>query len=71
MYLNRQASLSPAHVLVPQFWKHDTPDQVFDAFNEGAVRATAMLRSQSAQTRKKYASSLGHASSASVKTTNM
>jgi SAM-dependent methyltransferase len=39
--------------LVPQCWHHDTPDQVFDAFNEGAVRATAMLRAQPAETREK------------------
>lgn len=32
--------------IVSQIWHHDTPDQVFDAFNEGAVRATAMLQSQ-------------------------
>jgi ubiquinone/menaquinone biosynthesis C-methylase UbiE len=32
--------------VVPQYWYHSSPDQVFDAFNEGAVRATAMLRSQ-------------------------
>lgn len=32
--------------IVPQFWRHTTPEQVFDAFNEGAVRATAMLQSQ-------------------------
>lgn len=32
--------------IVPQHWRHSSPDQVFDAFNEGAVRATAMLRSQ-------------------------
>ena len=32
--------------LVPQYWRHRTPDQVFDAFNQGAVRATAMLQSQ-------------------------
>lgn len=32
--------------VVPQFWRHKTPNQVFDAFNKGAVRATAMLRSQ-------------------------
>ncbi|MCR9139311.1 MAG: methyltransferase domain-containing protein [Alphaproteobacteria bacterium] len=32
--------------IVPQYWQHTTPDQLFDAFNEGAVRATAMLRSQ-------------------------
>jgi ubiquinone/menaquinone biosynthesis C-methylase UbiE len=40
-------------VVVPQHWQHDTPDQVFDAFNEGAVRATAMLRAQPAGTREK------------------
>lgn len=32
--------------IIPQFWRHHTPDQVFDAFNDGAVRATAMLQSQ-------------------------
>lgn len=31
---------------VSQHWRHTTPDQLFNAFNEGAVRATAMLRSQ-------------------------
>jgi hypothetical protein len=45
--------VEPCTQLVPQFWRHDTPDQVFDAFNEGAVRATAMLRSQSPRTRDK------------------
>ncbi len=33
-------------VVVRQVWRHLTPDQVFDAFKEGAVRATAMLKSQ-------------------------
>ncbi|MCR9123417.1 MAG: methyltransferase domain-containing protein [Phyllobacteriaceae bacterium] len=32
--------------VVPQTWRHSNPDQLFDAFNEGAVRATAMLKSQ-------------------------
>lgn len=32
--------------IVPQVWRHQTPNQIFDAFNEGAVRATAMLQSQ-------------------------
>jgi ubiquinone/menaquinone biosynthesis C-methylase UbiE len=41
--------VEPDTRLVSQYWHHDTPDQVFDAFNEGAVRATAMLRAQSAQ----------------------
>ncbi len=29
-----------------QVWRHPAPDQVFDAFNKSAVRATAMLCSQ-------------------------
>lgn len=37
--------------IVPQHWRHATPDQVFDAFHEGAVRATAMLRSQPEEVR--------------------
>lgn len=32
--------------IVPQFWRHQTPNQIFDAFNQGAVRATAMLQTQ-------------------------
>ena len=32
--------------VIPQHWRHSTPDEVFDAFNAGAVRATAMLKSQ-------------------------
>lgn len=38
--------------IVPQYWRHNSPDLVFDAFNEGAVRATAMLRSQPAGVRE-------------------
>lgn len=45
--------VEPHTRLVAQFWRHETPDQVFDAFNEGAVRATAILRSQSARDRDK------------------
>jgi len=45
--------VEPNTCLVPQYWHHDTPDQVFDAFNEGAVRATAMLRAQSEEAREK------------------
>lgn len=41
----------PSTKIVPQHWHHDSPDLVFDAFNEGAVRATAMLRSQQADVR--------------------
>ena len=49
-----QAGFVHAHTrIVEQFWCHDTPDRVFDAFNEGAVRATAMLRSQPEQAREK------------------
>ncbi|WP_108883177.1 methyltransferase domain-containing protein [Anderseniella sp. Alg231-50] len=43
--------VEPATVTVPQYWRHTSPDQVFDAFNEGAVRATAMLRAQPADAR--------------------
>lgn len=43
----------PITRLVPQYWHHGSPDEVFDAFNEGAVRATAMLRSQPEQVRDK------------------
>lgn len=39
--------------LVEQQWRHSSPEQVFDAFNEGAVRATAMLQSQPNEVRKK------------------
>lgn len=38
--------------IVPQYWLHRTPDEVFAAFNEGAVRATAMLRSQPSNVRE-------------------
>ena len=38
--------------ITPQFWRHTTTDQVFDAFNEGAVRATAMLNSQPKKVRE-------------------
>ena len=33
-------------VVAAQTWRHSNPDEVIDAFSEGAVRATAMLRSQ-------------------------
>ena len=36
--------------VVPLFWHHDTTEQLFEAFSEGAVRASAMLKSQSAET---------------------
>lgn len=40
-------------VITPQVWRHSGPDAVFDAFNEGAVRATAMLKSQPEEARVK------------------
>jgi ubiquinone/menaquinone biosynthesis C-methylase UbiE len=43
----------PQTRIVQQIFYHDTPDRLFDAFNEGAVRATAMLRSQPEAAREK------------------
>ena len=40
-------------VVTPQVWRHSDPDELFDAFNEGAVRATAMLKSQPENVRAK------------------
>jgi SAM-dependent methyltransferase len=45
--------VEPQTCIVPQFWRHDTPTRVFDAFNECAVRATAMLTSQPEDAREK------------------
>ena len=45
--------VEPGTRIVGQFWRHDTPDQVFDAFHDGAVRATAMLRGQPDAAREK------------------
>lgn len=42
----------PESRIVPQYWRHETPDLVFDAFNEGAVRATAMLKAQPREARE-------------------
>ncbi|MFV2052251.1 class I SAM-dependent methyltransferase [Aliiroseovarius sp. YM-037] len=39
--------------ITPQVWRHTRPDEVFDAFNEGAVRATAMLKCQPEKVREK------------------
>lgn len=44
--------VEPNTKIVQQYWHHSSPDLVFDAFNEGAVRATAMLRSQPADVRE-------------------
>jgi ubiquinone/menaquinone biosynthesis C-methylase UbiE len=38
--------VEPRTQVVPQYWRHASPDQLFDAFDQGAVRATAMLRGQ-------------------------
>lgn len=38
--------------LVSQIWHHRSPDDLFDAFDKGAVRATAMLRSQPPEVRE-------------------
>lgn len=40
-----------------QIWHHSSPNELFDAFNKGALRATAMLNSQpeNARTRIKEA----------------
>ena len=38
--------IASATRIVPQFWHHSSADEVFAAFSEGAVRATAMLRAQ-------------------------
>ncbi len=45
--------IDPVTQFVPQYWRHSSPNDVFDAFNEGAVRATAMLRSQPMPVRDK------------------
>jgi SAM-dependent methyltransferase len=51
--LGQAGFVHPQTRIVGQFWRHDTPDLLFDAFHEGAVRATAMLRSQPEQAREK------------------
>ena len=43
----------PRTRIVPQTWRHTSPDQLFDAFNEGAVRATAMVRAQPERLRER------------------
>ena len=51
--LEEAGFVGPLTQLVPQYWRHRSPNEVFDAFNERAVRATAMLRSQSDDAREK------------------
>jgi ubiquinone/menaquinone biosynthesis C-methylase UbiE len=50
--------VEPQTRIVDQFWQHERPDRAFDAFNEGAVRATAMLRGQPAAAREKIRSAV-------------
>jgi ubiquinone/menaquinone biosynthesis C-methylase UbiE len=45
--------VEPRTRVVPQYWRHATPDQLFDAFNEGAVRATVMVRAQPERLRQR------------------
>ncbi len=44
--------VEPRTQLVPQYWRHASPDDLFAAFNEGSVRAAAMLRAQPEQARQ-------------------
>ncbi len=68
-----QAVLGPAGfqeistTVIPQTWHHRSPDQLFDAFNEGAVRATAMLHSQPEAVRKSIRSKVRNAVQAFAK----
>lgn len=39
--------------VMAQTWRHSNPSEVFDAFNKGAVRATAMLNSQPESARER------------------
>lgn len=48
--------IRPETDVVPQYWTHESPDHVFDAFNKGAVRATEMLRIQPEAARQKIRS---------------
>ena len=38
--------VEPRTRLVPQYWRHASPDDLLAAFEEGSVRAAAMLRAQ-------------------------
>jgi len=42
--------VEPQTQLVPQYWRHASPDDLFAAFSEGSVRAAAMLHAQPEQT---------------------
>ena len=45
--------VEPRTQLVPQHWRHASPDDLFAAFTEGTVRAAAVLRAQPEQVREK------------------
>jgi SAM-dependent methyltransferase len=42
--------VEPQTQLVPQYWRHASPDDLLAAFDEGSVRCAAMLRAQPEQT---------------------
>ncbi len=44
--------VDPQTRLVPQYWRHASPDGLFAAFEEGSVRAAALLRAQPEETRE-------------------
>jgi SAM-dependent methyltransferase len=45
--------VEPQTQVVPQYWRHASPDDLFAAFSEGTVRAAAMLRGQPEATLQK------------------
>ena len=51
--LRRSGFVDAEITRVEQVWHHDSMTSLYDAFNEGAVRATAMLRSQPREHREK------------------
>ena len=59
--LHEAGFADPATVEVAQLWRHRTADAVFDAFEKGAVRATAMLKAQPAEAREKIRSAVREA----------
>ena len=44
--------VEPQTRLVPQYWRHASPDDLLAAFEEGSVRAAALLRAQPEETRE-------------------
>ena len=55
---NRAGFTEPKTEIVAQCWRHSSPDMVFDAFNEGAVRVTALLQAQPDSVRQKIRSAV-------------